>query len=45
MASSANDNSYPTAQNIGKSAGKVDCEALGAEDIIPNKHICLQTLN
>lgn len=45
MASSVYDDNYPTAQNVGGNAGKVDCKALDTEDIVPNKHICFQTLN
>lgn len=30
---------------MGGGAGKVDCEALSRENIIPNKHIHFETLN
>lgn len=45
MVSSVYNNSHLIAENVGKGAGEVDCEALGIVDIVPNKHIYFQTLN
>lgn len=45
MVPSANDNSHPTASNVSGGVGEIDREGLGVEDIVPDQHICFQTVD
>lgn len=45
MVSSANNDSHFLAYNLGGGVSDVDHEALGAENIVPNQHICSQTID